>query len=520
MTLKRKPKQYAIASCTREATSVGVEIAAEGGNAVDSAVGVAFALIVSNILMCSIAGGGFATVRTPEGIVETIDFFDCMPGKGLNPDYFRKYANPQKVSLPYGVGIDVMIGHACAGVPGTVKGLELLLERHGTMPLKEVIRPAIEHARKGIKVSRTISFWLGISAKKVHWYTRYAKKLLSTPAGAIPEAGYLLKQKDLADTLEVIGDYGSDVVYKGDIADAIVQEMQKGGGLITYDDLASYQAIIRKPLYTEYRGKKVWTNPPPSVGGATLVEMLNIISHLELGNALTPQMVSAIGKAQRIALFDKFTKYLDPKTNEEVSKELLSPEYAEQCYKKIVPCPNTTHLSTIDDTGCAVGITMSMGYGSGVAIPDTGIIMDNVLGEMELNPKGFLQATPGERLISGMAPTIMYDDQTSDLVALGTPGASRISTCLMQIIMNLTDFKTDLLTALSSPRFHFEDSKFALEPGIEFDPSLIDDNVEICQFDDLNMYFGGSQSVRFKKGKLPESATDPRRSGSAQTLIV
>jgi gamma-glutamyltranspeptidase/glutathione hydrolase len=518
--MNKKPKQYAIASCTREATSVGVEIAAEGGNAVDAAVGVAFDLIVSNILMCSIGGGGFATVRTPDGLVETIDFFDCMPGKGLNPDYFRKYANPQKMFLPYGVGIEVMIGHACSGVPGTVKGLELLLKRHGTMPLKEVIQPAIEHARKGIKLSRTISFWLGISAEKVHWYTRYAKKLLSTPAGEIPEAGYLLKQKDLADTLELIGQYGSGVVYKGVIADAIVQEMQKGGGLITYEDLASYEAIIRKPLETTYRGRKVWTNPPPSVGGATLVEMLNILSHFDLGDKLTPEMITTIGKAQRIALHDKFTRYLDPKTNEEVAKELLSPEYALEKYKAIKPCPNTTHLSTIDDTGCGVGITMSMGYGSGVAIPDTGIMMDNVLGEMELNPKGFLQATPGERLISGMAPSVMFDEETNDLVALGTPGASRISTCLMQIIMNLTDYKMDLLTALSSPRFHFEDLKFALEPGLELDESQLDDNIEVCRFDDLNMYFGGSQSVRFKKGKLPEAATDPRRSGSAQTLIV
>lgn len=518
--MKRKAKQFAIASCTREATSVGIEVAAMGGNAVDSAVAVAFDLLVSNILMSSIGGGGFATVRTPDGHVETIDFFDAMPGKGLNPKYFQKYANPQKAQIPYGVGIDVMVGHSTCGVPGTVKGLELLLKRHGTLPLKEVIQPAIEHARKGIKLSNTIAYWLGLSSEKIHWYTRACKRILSTPAGAIPEAGYLLKQPDLADSLAIIGQYGSDVVYKGIIADAIVQEMKNGGGLITYEDLETYEAIVRTPLHTTYRGRNIWTNPPPSVGGATLVEILNIVSHMDLKEKHSPQTVIYVAKAIRQALFDKYAKYVDIDTNEEVSKELLSPDYADQCYKKIVPSPNTTHLSSVDSSGCACGITMSIGYGSGVAIPGTGIIMDNSLGEIELNPKGFLKAAPGSRLMSGMTPTIMFDDETEDLVVLGTPGATRIAPTIAQIIFNIVDYKMDLLTALSTHRFHYEDTKFSYEPGITPDTSLIDDNIEICAFEDIDMYFGGAQCTRFMKGKLPEAATDRRRSGSAQTLIV
>ncbi|MEW5819642.1 MAG: gamma-glutamyltransferase [Cyanobacteriota bacterium] len=518
--MNRKPKQYAIASCTREATSVGIEIAASGGNAVDAAVGVAYALIVSNILMCSIGGGGFATVRTPDGEVETIDFFDAMPGKGLNPQYFQKYANPQKAYLDYGVGVEVMLGHSTVGVPGTVKGLELLHKRHGKIPFKEVLQPAIEHARKGIKLSNTIAYWLSLSSEKLHWYTRTAKKILSTPAGNVLEPGHVLKQPDLANTLELIANYGSDVVYKGIIADAIVQEMKNGGGLITFEDLENYEAIVRKPLYTKYRSRHIWTNPPPSVGGATLVEILNIISHLEFKDQLSPQSAVLVGKAIRQALFDKYNKYVDINTNEDVSKELLSPEYALECYKKIVPCPNTTHLSCVDNSGCACGITMSMGYGSGVAVPETGIIMDNSLGELELNPQGFLKAEPGTRLMSGMTPTIMFDDISEDLVVLGTPGATRIAPTIAQIILNLVDFKMDLLTALSSPRFHYEDKKLSYEPGIEIDKTLLDPETIINPFDDIDMYFGGAQCARFKKGKLPEAATDRRRSGSAQTLIA
>ncbi|MEW5821384.1 MAG: gamma-glutamyltransferase [Cyanobacteriota bacterium] len=516
--MKRKTKQYAIASCTREATSIGIEIASSGGNAADVAVGAAFGLIVSNVLMCSLGGGGFATIRTPDGHVETIDFFDVMPGKGLNLEYIKKYVNVQKVHLDQGVGLEAMCGHATVGVPGTAKGLELILNRYGTMPLKEIIQPSIDFAKKGTKISETIRHCIDAS-QKIHFRTSYGKKLLATPDGGIPEAGSILKQEDLANTLELIKHYGSDVIYKGHVAEAIVDEMQQNGGLITHKDLLTYEAIIRKPLKTSYKGKIIWTNPPPSVGGATLIELLNIVSHFKFDKNMTSKDIALLGKAQNLALKDKVTKYLDVETNEEVTKELLSSEYAAKCYKQILPSPNTTHLSAIDATGCAIGITMSMGYDSGAPIPKTGILMNNTLGEMELNPKGFLCATPGSRLTSGMAPSIMFDENKFDIVVLGSPGASRISTCLMQIILNITDFKMDLLTALSAPRFHYEGNTFAIEPGIDVDRSLLSKETTIWKFNELDMYFGGSQCVRFEKGKLPEAATDLRRSGSAQTLI-
>ncbi len=163
---------------------------------------------------------------------------------------------------------------------------------------------------------------------------------------------------------------------------------------------------------------------------------------------------------------------------------------------------------------------MIMGYGSGVGIPGTGIVMDTVLGEMELNPRGYLKAKPGERLISGMAPTVMFDAKTNDVVTLGTPGASRIAPCLTQIIMNLTDFKMDLYSAISSPRIHYEDNKMAIEPGIEVDESLLDPETEIIRFDSLDMSMGGAECARLLEGNFPEAASDPRRSGSSQTLII
>ncbi|MEW5820859.1 MAG: gamma-glutamyltransferase [Cyanobacteriota bacterium] len=518
--MKKNPKQYALATCTREATTAGIEIASSGGNAVDVAVASAFDLLVSAVIMCSIGGGGFALVKTPDGKIELIDFFDCMPGKGIDLNKYRKNAKPDKVLLKCGTDYEVMVGHATVTVPGAVKGLELLLKRHGTMPLKELLQPAIRDAKNGTKFNRNLNDFISISAKEVHWRSNYIKNILSTPEGEVPGIGYRVKQPELSKTLELIAEYGSDVVYKGDIADSIIKEIQDNGGLVTYEDLKTYEPTIRKPLETIYKGKKIWTNPLPSVGGVTLVQILNAISHMKIGNKLSPEDVAIIGKIQRKALFDKFNKYIDPEKNEEISRELLSSEYALNCYKKILSSPNTTHLSCIDDSGYAVSITMSMGYGSGVAIPDRGIFMSNSLGEIDLNPRGYLMAQPGEKLVSCMSPSLMYDESTNDLVVMGSASSSRISTSLMHVIMNMTDFNMSLHEAINSPRCHYENNEFSIETGLEVDDSLLDNETKICWFDTKERFFGGSHCVRYKEGKLLEAVNDPRRSGSAQTMLI
>ena len=518
--MSKKPRQFAISSCTRESTTAGIEITAAGGNAVDAAVGVAYTLLVSAIMMTSAGGGGFAVVRTPDGEVEAIDFFDCMPGKGVDMDNYRQIAKPKKVHLDSGLGYDVMIGHACVSVPGVTKGLDLLLKRHGTMPLKEIIQPAINFARTGTRFNKNLYDFFSDSAEKIHWSTEYARKIFSKPDGSMPEIGTLIKQHDLANTLELIAEQGSDVIYKGEIAEAIVKEVRGGGGLVTMEDLNTYEAIVKKPTCTTYRGKQIWTNPPPAVGGVTLAEILNILSLKEFGKYLSPQDVAFIGKAQRQALFDKFTKYIDPNTNEEVSKELLSPEYAAEIYQKILPPAHTTHLSVIDESGYAVGLTMSQGYGSGVMIPGTGILMTNSMGEMDLTPMGYLKNDPGDRLISGMSPTIVYDKDSEDLLVIGSAGSSRIPTSIAHVIMNIADFDMSLHEAISAPRCHYEDNDFAIEKGLEVDKSLLDDKTKVFVFNDPVRFFGGTNCARYKKGHLMEASNDPRRSGSAQTVIT
>ncbi|OGH96233.1 MAG: hypothetical protein A2104_06815 [Candidatus Melainabacteria bacterium GWF2_32_7] len=508
--IKEKPKRIAVASCTGWATEAAGKVIESGGNAFDAAICAAFELMISNPLMCSIGGGGFAAVKSANDEVKIIDFFDCMPGKGLNKGLFGK--NARIVDLPYGTGIQVISGHSSIGVPGTLKGLEYISKQYGLLPLKEVLQPAITNAVIGVPMNSPMARYLAISAGPLHWFTEYSKKLLSTPDGEIPKEGFLYKNPDLANTLNLIAQYGSDIVYKGEIGEKIVNEVQSGGGILTLEDLSNYDVIIRKPIFTEYGKYKIYTNPPPSVGGLTLIQMLKVISRLNV-TEYNPVIVSKLGKIIHTALTDRYSCIEEGRKDFKEYFKLAEDNYILEKYKNILPSPSTTHISCVDDLGNACSITMSIGYGSGVAIPETGILMDNVLGELELNPLGFHALDPGERLVSSMSPTIIYDDFKKDMLVLGTPGASRIATSLMQIIININNLNMSLKEALSAPRIHWEDNKFALEAGRDFDESEIPPEWEVVRFPDIDMYFGGIQCVKlFGDGNL-DAASDPRRCG-------
>ncbi|EKE03895.1 MAG: hypothetical protein ACD_20C00134G0022 [uncultured bacterium] len=511
----QKPKKVAVASCTPWATEAAGRIVEAGGNAFDAAICAAFELMISNPLMCSIGGGGFAAIRSSNDEVKIVDFFDSMPGMGLDKSLFGK--NAKVVDLPYGTGIQVISGHASVGVPGTLKGLEHISQQYGCLPLKEVLQPAIENARTGVPFNSPMARYIAISAEPLHWFTEYSKKLLSTPQWEIPKEGYLFKNPDLANTLDLIGQYGSDIVYKGDIAQNIVNEIQSGGGIITLEDLQNYDVIIRQPLFAEYGRYKIYTNPPPSVGGSTIIQMLKVISKLNL-TEYNPAIVSKLGKIIHTALNDRYSRIEEGRKNPSKYFELTEDDYILEKYKNILPSASTTHVSCVDDLGNACSITMSIGYGSGVAIPGTGILMDNVLGELELNPLGFHALDPGERLVSSMSPTIAYDELKNDLLVLGTPGASRIATSLTQVIVNINNLNMSIEKALNEPRVHWEDNKFALEEGREFDESEIPAEWEIVRFPGRDMFFGGVQCVRLSQGGNLNAASDPRRCGKGRVF--
>src|ERR671914_424575 len=408
---------FAAAAGTPYAAEAAAETYRAGGNAVDAAVAAAAAVGVTEPLMSSIGGGGFALVRDPAGGAELIDYYDAMPGKGLPASAFGAGGSPQTIILKYGAGVRSIVGGASSAVPGSLRGWEKLLARHGLLGMKEALAPAVRFAREGFRLCRTSALWFGVA--------------------------------------------------EGGLARTISSYMLKMGGIITEEDLAEYEAVIREPMSVRYGAGAMHTNGPPSAGGPTLAQMLQVVSAYDLANLAEAEYVRVMAGAMKLALEDRETAYLDGSENRRVAERLTGEEYAAEQRRRIFSAfgsPHTTHLACVDSEGLAVSITASMGYGSGLVVPGTGIPMNNTLGEPELNPRGFHALAPGERLISNMSPTVVSSEE-GGVIALGTPGASRIPTAILQTVVNVLDFGMPLENAVLAPRFHAEGGLFAYEAG-------------------------------------------------------
>src|SRR5918995_1000506 len=472
-------------------THYGAEAAAEvyrtGGNAADAAVAAAAAVAVTEPLMSSVGGGGFALVRLPDmgsGGAELIDYYDCMPGKGLPSSVFGAGGSPTTVILKYGAGVKSIVGAASCAVPGSLRGWELLLSRHGRFTLRETLAPAVRLAREGFRLGKTSGMWCEV-AEEVLRLTDETKKNFFTDGRPYRE-GEEIRFLELADTLEAVGEEGRRT------SSYILSE----GGVITKEDLATYEAIVREPLSFAYSGSIVHTNGPPAAGGPTLAQMVRVISAYELASLPAADYAKILAGAMKYALEDRERAYTEIAENAKVAERLMGEEYVRAQRARILGpahggtfgSPHTTHLSCVDASGLAVSITASMGYGSGIVIPGTGIPMNNTLGEPELNPKGFHALTPGERLISSMSPTVVSSSD-GDLVSLGSPGASRIPTAIVQTLINVVVFGLSLEAAVGAPRLHAEGDLFAYESGArKADLSVYK---RVLAYDEPSMFFGG-----------------------------
>ncbi|TCJ16768.1 gamma-glutamyltranspeptidase [Rubrobacter taiwanensis] len=499
---------FAVAAGTPYAARAAAEVYRAGGNAADAAVAAAAAVSVTEPLMSSIGGGGFATVRAPGGSCEVIDFYDCMPGKGLDPSAFGAGGKPETIRLKYGHGIDSTVGAASCAVPGALRGWELLQHRHGRLTLREALAPAARLAREGFRLCKTSGMWLEVAAELLKLTGETRKNFYNGDRPYLE--GEFVRFPDLADTFDAVRELGADLFYRGELAQLISEYILARGGIITARDLAEYEAVVREPLTFRYRGRTVYTNGPPSAGGATLVQMLNVISAYDIPRLSQEEFVRILSGAMRLALHDRASAYVEADEIAEVAERLTSDEYARVQRQRIFGPAQTTHLSCMDAGGLAVSITQSMGYGSGITIPGTGIWMGNTLGEPELNPKGFHALKPGQRLVSSMSPTILITEE-GDMVALGSPGASRIPTAILQVLINVFDRGMALKAAVEAPRFHAEGRLFAYEAGA---PRLEPEGgIEYLAYEEPSMYFGGVNAVRRTPQGTFEAAADSRRSG-------
>jgi gamma-glutamyltranspeptidase/glutathione hydrolase len=456
------------------ASQVGVEVLLAGGNAVDAAVATAFALAVVHPSAGNLGGGGFLLVRPARGEAAVYDFREEAPS-GATPSMFLKDGQ-------YSAALHHR-SYLAVGVPGTVAGLNAAWRDCGRKPWKELLQPAIALARDGFMVSDGLERSLRDVLPKMKPYPASVAQF--SRDGVPYEMGDVLTQPDLAKTLERIADKGARGFYEGATADLIVEEMEKHGGLVTRDDLKSYTVYRRPPLRGTYRGAEILTTPPPSAGGVTLLECLNVLEGHDVramgfGSA---RYVHHVAEALRRAFADRWHWLGDPKFVSAPVERLVSKEYAEALRRSIredrasvsspsslewpPESPETTHLSVLDQDRNAVALTYTLeeGYGSKIVVPGAGFLLNNEMGDFNAGPgltdeTGLVGtppnlAAPGKRMLSSMAPTVVTKDGRIALV-VGAAGGRRIPSTLLEILVDVLDFDMNVQEAIDAPRIHQE----------------------------------------------------------------
>lgn len=456
------------------ASEVGVEILKQGGTAVDAAVAVGFALAVVHPSAGNIGGGGFMLIRFADGKVRALDYRETAPGLATPDMYLDAQGELTDKSVT---------GHLAAGVPGSVAGLAEAQRRYGKLSLADVIAPAVRLARYGFVLDRHRSRSLRYGARRLRRFEASRRQFL-LPNGQAPREGTKLVQPDLARTLQAIADSGPQVFYEGYIADLIVAEMERDGGLISEEDLASYRPIWRHPVEIDYRDYRIYSMPPSSSGGVTMGEILNIMEGVDplppFGDA---HHVHLLAEAMRRAFTDRNHFLGDPAFVKMPLDRLLSKKYASELRRGIdperaTPTPqlrpgapegdHTTHYSVVDAAGNAVSVTTTInsGYGSAVTVRGAGFLLNNEMDDFtgapgQPNQFGLIQGqanaiAPGKRMLSAMTPSIVLDRNDELLMVVGTPGGPTIITTVTQVISNVIDHGMSLAEAIAAPRIHHQ----------------------------------------------------------------
>ncbi|MCC6394116.1 MAG: gamma-glutamyltransferase [Bryobacterales bacterium] len=475
-----------------QATDVGVAVLKAGGNAVDAAVAVAFALAVTHPSAGNLGGGGFLLVRLANGESTFLDFRERAPGKASHDMYLDPGGKPTE---------DSIVGWRAAGVPGTVSGLETAHRKFGSKPWAQLVEPAIRLAR-GFPVSYAFAKSLVSGAKLMSRFPESKRIFLRN--GKYYEPDEIFAQPDLQRTLERIARGGAREFYEGETATRLAEAMKANGGLITLDDLRNYRTAERKPLTGAYRGYSIITAPPPSSGGLGILQMMGMLegTNYQDYGAGSAAAIHFVAEAMRRYYADRSEYLGDPDFFRVQVSKLLDKKYIAARRATIQPgkastseeikpgnlqlaeSSETTHLSIVDEKGNAAALTYTIngGYGCGVTVPGLGFLLNNEMDDFAAKPGepnmfGLVQGEsnaiqPNKRPLSSMTPTILLKDGKLFMVA-GAPGGSRIITGVLQVILNVVDFGMNVQDAIDAPRFHHQwmPDKLYLERG--FSPDTI-----------------------------------------------
>ncbi|MGB0094451.1 MAG: gamma-glutamyltransferase [Solirubrobacteraceae bacterium] len=492
------PQLGVIAAGHPVSARIGADVLRDGGNAVDAALGAMLASFACEPLLTGLGAGGYMLVAQPQKTPVLLDFFVEAPGHGADP---TGRAELVPISVSFGDAIQVFnIGAASVGAFGLPAGLYEAARRFGRVPMAELVKPAVALARNGVELNAQQAYVIEILAGIVTATPECAE--LFAPSGQVLRAGEIIRQPELAQALERLGDEGADPFYTGDIAAAIVDWLAARGGMLTAADLAAYAVLDRTPARVSYRGREVLTNPPPSAGGILIAHALEL-----LGAIAGPLEVERIVEVMERTQAERTPEFLEG---------LSDPQFVERFLGGGRSLGSTTHIAVIDRDGWACSVTCSNGSCSGVLVPGTGIHLNNMLGEQDLNPLGFHRHPAGNRLPSMMAPTVVLRDGEPELV-LGSAGSNRIRSAILQTIVRVLDEGLRAPDAVEAPRVHFEDGVVYAEPGIDT-PALESAGRAIGRFRERNLFFGGVQAVERDANGEFWGGGDPRRGGAA--LVV
>jgi gamma-glutamyltranspeptidase / glutathione hydrolase len=467
----------------------GAQLLREGGNAVDAAIAAVLASFVCEPLLTGFGAGGYLMVAPPGEDPVLLDFFVEAPGRDGPAS-----CEVLPASVSFGDVVQVFhIGAASVGVPGTPAGLAHAAGRWARAPLDDLVAPAVRLAREGLALNAMQAYVVQILEPIVRSTPSVAA--LFAPGDRLLREGDRYRDPHLADTLERFAADGAEPFYRGDIAAAAAELVREHGGALSAADLEAYEPQEHEPVRVTYRGRPVLTTPPPSAGGVLIA----------LALALLDREPGPPGPAELVAALETVNAQRD----EAFLEGLAEPGFAERFLGAQLGA--TTHIAVQDADGWAASVTCTNGEGSGLIVPGTGVHLNNVMGEEDLNPFGFGRFPPGRRMPSMMAPTMVMADGAPDLV-LGSAGSNRIRSTIVQVISAVLDRGLSATDAVQAPRLHVEGGVIYAEPGVALEALA---GRELVEFSDRNLFFGGTQLVERDPatGEL-SGAGDPRRGGA------
>ena len=518
------------------ASEIGAGIMERGGNAVDAAVAVSFALAVVNPQAGNIGGGGFMVVRMADGTAAALDYREKAPLAATRDMFLDDDGNVTDKSI---------VGHLAAGVPGSVMGMWEAHSRFGTLPWAELVEPAASLA-DGFEVYPRFRRNITGSVQGLRRFA--ATAVIYLPGGRIVDLGETFRQPELAATLRRIRDQGTEGFYGGETADLIVAEMERGGGLITHRDLDEYRAVWRDPIEFTYRGHTIFSMPPSSSGGATMAEMANMLEPYDLGDLPwhSGEMVHLLAETWKRSYADRNAYLADTDFVDIPLQRMTSKVYAAErgadISERATPSTeigpglgapaegeNTTHISVVDADGNAVAVTTTLNsfFGSKVTVAGAGFVLNNEMDDFTAKPGtpnqyGLVQGAnnavgPGKRMLSAMTPTVVLNPDGELFFVTGTPGGATIITTVFQTIMNVVDYGMNVVQAVNAPRIHHQHlpdqirfEQGGLPPGVVSD--LEARGHTLSERGDIS---GDVQAIMVMPDGTLEAAADPRRGGAA-----